>query len=89
MKLKSKYNVGDIVRFYNEAIPDDDIGRIYSVNIKFSIETLQQTSYKVTPIRMNNNYSVEIYEFKIKEKLNKKAFEKAYTEHCAKEMLKK
>lgn len=88
MKLKSKYNIGNIVRFYNNAICDDDIGKIEGIKMSFSWANLQKTSYDITPIRVNNHYSVEVEEFRIKQTLNKIAFEKAYAELCAKEMMK-
>ena len=86
MKLKSKYNVGAIVEFFNDGIHDYDIARINGIKMEFSWETLQRTSYYVSPFRKNNSYSMEIKEHQIRKTLNKKAFERVYAEQCAKEL---
>lgn len=84
MKLKSKYNIGNVVEFYNEGKQDYDIAKITGIKMEFSWETLQRTSYQVSPFR--KFYSVEIKEHQIKRTLNKKAFEMAYAEKCAREI---
>lgn len=86
MKLKSKYNIGSIVEFYNDGIQDYDIARINGIKMEFSWETLQRTTYYVSSFRKNNDYSIEIKEHQIRKTLNKKAFERAYAEQCAKEL---
>lgn len=88
MKLKSKYNIGSIVEFYNDRIQDYDIARIDGVTIEFSWERLQRNTYSISIFRKDNNYYEEIQECKIIRQLNKKAFEKAYAEKCAKELRK-
>jgi N-methylhydantoinase B/oxoprolinase/acetone carboxylase alpha subunit len=90
MKFKSKYNVGDVVLFYNSKIHDNDIGTIGVVKISFSLETLQRESYQICPVRIDCYYSdnsVEVTRNKIRKKLNKKAFNKAFAEKCVKHFL--
>lgn len=91
MKLKSKYNVGDIVIFYNENTNENEIGSIDKIEIKFSWEILQKTKYTISLRKINGTYtcnSKEVPEAYIYKKLNKRAFEKAYAEQCAKEIVK-
>lgn len=86
MRFKSKYNVGDVVMFYNHRIHDNDIGKIGSIKISFSLETLHKESYRIYPVRIEEDYSdngIEIEVNSIRMQLNKKAFEKAFAEKCA------
>ena len=87
MKFKTKYNVGDIVQFYNSKIHDNDIGTIQSVNVCFSWETLQKESYDICPARIENDFSykgIVVNENSVYKKLNKKAFEKEFAKKCVK-----
>lgn len=86
MRFKSKFNVGDVVLFYNHKICNNDIGKIDSIIISFSYETMLQEKYKISPARIECDYSykgVEVEINSIRKKLNKKAFEKAFAEKCA------
>lgn len=85
MKFKSKYNIGDIVLFYTNSW-EQKIGRIISVCIKFSYETLKKISYDISLFVPNSSqvYTNYINENDIIKKINKKAFEKIYAEECAK-----
>lgn len=87
MKFKSKFNVGDVVLFYNRKICDNDIGKIDSIKISFSWETMLEEKYVISPARIEEDYSykgVEVEINSIHKKLNKKAFERAFAEKCAK-----
>ena len=87
MRFKTKYNIGDIVKFFNSKINDYDIGNITRVSVSFSFESGQEEKYKVNPIRINDDYydhSIEINETSVYKKLNKKAFEKEFAKKCVK-----
>jgi hypothetical protein len=91
VKLKSKYNIGEIVQFKNPETKDIDVGSIDKVFISFSWEQLQKEEYMITPIRMRAVYVsdwVRVEKTDIRKKLNKIAFKRAYAEQCAKEMMK-
>lgn len=91
MKLKSKYNIGQIVEY--KTINDEGIGKIVSIDISFSFETRQKTEYKITKIE---NYYSTVYgksflikEYDICKALNKSAFEKEYAKMKARQVEKK
>lgn len=89
MKFKSKYNMGDVVHFYNNKICDNDIGVITSINISFSWQTMLKEKYVISPARIEEDYSdngVEVEIDSIRKKLNKRAFDKAFAEKCAKHL---
>ena len=91
MKFKTKYSVGDIVKFYNHKKCDNDVGIINVVKFKYSNELLDTTSYIISPIKTYCDYkdkSIEIREGSVHIKLNKKTFEKEYTKFWAKEKMK-
>lgn len=92
MKFKTKYNIGEVVQFYNHKICDNDIGIIDCINISFSWETLQKNKYVISPKRIESDFSyngVEVDENSIYKKLNKKTFNKLFTEKCVKYLEKK
>ena len=86
MRFKSKFNVGDVVLFYNHKICDNDIGKIDSISMSFSYVTMLKEKYVISPARIEEYYSYNGVEVEInssRKKLNKKAFEKAFAEKCA------
>lgn len=92
MKLKSKYNIGNLVEYWNTTISDYDIGIIKFIQIRFSSEMLQETIYKIYPIIQKDvrvDYGKEIKESNVKRKLNKKTFDKVYTREYAKLLARK
>ena len=87
MRFKTKYNVGDVVQFYNSNIHDNDIGTIGSVNVYFSWETLQKESYDILPARIESDFSyngIVVDLNSVYKKLNKKAFEREFAKKCVK-----
>lgn len=87
MRFKTKYNIGDIVQFYNERIHDNDIGTITGVNVSFSWETLQKESYNISPARIESDFSdngIVVDVNSVYKKLNKKAFEEEFAKKCVK-----
>lgn len=87
MRFKTKYNIGDIVQFYNEKIHDNDIGTITSVNVYFSWESLQKESYDIAPARIESDFSyngIVVDVNSVYKKLNKKAFEEEFAKKCVK-----
>ena len=87
MRFKTKYNIGDIVQFYNERIHNNDIGTIQSVNVYFSWETLQKESYDISPARIESDFSyngIVVDVNSVYKKLNKKAFEEEFAKKCVK-----
>lgn len=90
MKLKSKYNVGDVVRFYNYTTSKYEIGAITRIHVEFSLEKLQKTWYTIETVKIKKAYTsfaTNVDEYDILQKLNKKAFNKAYAEECAKSIV--
>lgn len=86
MKFKTKYNIGDVVQFYNERIHNNDIGTIQGVNVSFSWETHKE-SYYISPARIESNFScnrVKVDADSVYKKLNKKAFEEEFAKKCVK-----
>ena len=90
MKIKTKYNIGEIVLFKNPKTNDVDVGKIDKVYISFSWEELLKQEYMIIPIRMRAVYVsdwVRVDKMEIHKRLDKKAFKKAYAEQCAKEII--
>lgn len=91
MKLKTKYNIGDVVRYYNYTSSTNEIGIITHIYTDFSWETLQKTRYTIEKVKISNepcSFHKTVDEYDIKQRLNKKAFEKAFAEECAREVAK-
>lgn len=92
MRFKSKYNIGDIVLFYNETTQKTEIGKIRKLRIDFSYETNKQELYFVekvkTDIILGLDERIKISEHYIEKRLNKRVFEKEFAKICAKESLK-
>lgn len=91
MKFKTKYNIGDIVRFYNVTSSRYQIGRINRIFISYSAEYGETIKYDIEKIKINHAYiadEVTILEGAIRKKINKKAFEKEYAKECAREIAK-
>ena len=87
MKFKTKYNIGDVVQFYNDKIHNNDIGTIRGVNVYFSWETLQKESYDILPARIESDFSyngVKVDRDSVYKKLNKKTFEEEFAKKCVK-----
>lgn len=87
MRFKTKYNVGDIVKFYNRKICNYDVGEIKSVRVDFSWETLQKTKYMINPIKLEYEMfdnSISVDQSDVYKRLYKDAFEKEYAKLCAK-----
>ena len=91
MKFKTKYKIGDIVKFYNETSSQYQIGLITRIFIRYSVECKQITKYDIEKIKINNTYiadEISIFENVICKKINKKTFEKEYAKECAREIAK-
>lgn len=82
MRFKTKYNIGDYVIFLDFG---RNIGEIVGIDIHFSWETLQETTYRVRTKQIKSDIfeGIEtVKEWDIVERINKKAFEKAFAEKC-------
>lgn len=91
MKFKTKYKIGDIVKFYNETSSQHQIGIIVRIFIRYSVECKQTTKYDIEKIKINNTHiadEISVFEDVICKKINKKAFEKEYAKECAREIAK-
>ena len=87
MRFKTKYNVGDIVKFYNRKICNYDVGEITKIIIDFSWEALQKTRYMINPAILDYqafNHSISVDQSDVCKRLYKDAFEKEYAKLCAK-----
>ena len=88
MKIITKYNAGDIVLFYNKSINENDIGMITGVSFKYDLDpSIKFLEDRISPVKIVKDFydnRVEVDETNIMKKLNKKAFEKAFAEKCAK-----
>ena len=87
MRFKTKYNVGDIVKFYNRKICNYDVGEITSVGVDFSWETLQRTKYMINPAKLEYevfDHSISVDQSDVCKRLHKDTFEKEYAKLCAK-----
>lgn len=86
MLMTSKYNTGDIVQFVKDN-GNIGVGRICSVRMTHSYETQKRVEYEIYLLRVKPSCvynSLTVKEYNIQKKLNKKAFEKAYAQECAK-----
>ena len=91
MKFKSKYNVGDIVHYFNTESGKNQIGRISRIFISYNTEFGEKIKYDVERIKIDNDYIADevcILEGAINKKINKKAFDKEYAKECVREMMK-
>lgn len=88
MKIKTKYNIGDIIQFCSDR-NELKVGKIVSLDIFIYDE--QEVSYEVQLFAGDLNFDngINLKEDKIIKKLNRKAFEKTYAEQCAKEIIRK
>lgn len=87
MRFKTKYNVGDIVKFYNIKICNYDVGEITRVRVDFSWETLQKTQYMINPAKLEYemfDHSIPVDQSDICKRLHKDTFEKECAKLCAK-----
>lgn len=91
MKFKSKYNVGDVIHYFNTENGKNQIGRISRIFISYNTEFGEKIKYDVERIKIHNDYIADevcILEGEIYKKIHKKAFEKEYAKECAREIAK-
>ena len=91
MKVKTKCNIGDIVKFYNQTSNQYQIGRISGICISYYVEFGGKIQYNIERIKIDNPYiadEITVLEGAICKKINKKIFEKEYAKECAREIAK-
>lgn len=95
MKIKTKYNIGDIVEYNDIYIMTIFYGRIKSLDIKISSFNGLAISYEVEDLinyKINNEDTIKttlVGEWHIEKKLNKKQFEKTFTKLLAQKTVEK
>ena len=92
MKLKSKYNIGDIVEFETINTKKTLVGKIDSLVVKFSFEAGTDVVYYIRTFEFGIPLYIstikDVHEYDIKNKLNSKAFSKRYAELVAERIIK-
>ena len=88
MKIKTKYNIGDIIQFCSDR-NELKVGKIVTLDIFIYDEREVSYGVKLFAGDLNLDNGIDLIEHKIIKKLNRKAFEKAYAEQCAKEIIRK
>lgn len=86
MKIKTKYNIGDIIQFCSDR-NELKVGKIVSLDIFIYDEQEVNYGVKLFAGDLNLDNGIDLIEHKIIKRLNRKAFEKAYAEQCAKKIV--